>query len=548
MTSSARPRREGDFPKCRAFVGEETWDRLMEEFCSRKSGSFSRFLTQMGSRFSTPAFLSDLAKLEEAFERLKKTGGPFPNGSDRIAVNPSLQLLRLSWMNLTSLWESEAQKKHPLPGNDLALLWRHPKGDDLRVKSASSEDLLALKLVADGIRPRDLAQQEGIPIDSLEGILDRAARSGLLVAPASKIGRSSDFPAGRIKDESYFTAPVFTLQWHLTQACDLHCKHCYDRSDRYSLRLHEGLEILDGFSRFSEEHHVRGQISFSGGNPLLYPRFPALYRAAKERNFNVAILGNPAPRERIEELSAIEPPLFYQVSLEGLEPHNDHIRGPGHFQRTLEFLDRLRGMGIYSMVMLTLTRDNIDQVIPLAEILRDKADLFTFNRLALVGQGANLHLPGKERYAAFLEAYTEAAHTNPVISLKDNLINIIRYRKGVEPFGGCTGYGCGAAFNFICLLPDGEVHACRKFPSYIGNALLNSLSEIYDSAAAGRYRSGCSECRGCAIRPVCGGCMAMAHSFGLNVFEEKDPFCFMAHESHWKEDMPCRPATKIAGP
>jgi hypothetical protein len=28
--------------------------------------------------------------------------------------------------------------------------------------------------------------------------------------------------------------------------------------------------------------------------------------------------------------------------------------------------------------------------------------------------------------------------------------------------------------------------------------------------------------------------MAMAHSLGLNVFEEKDPFCFMAQESHWK--------------
>ncbi|HYQ61096.1 MAG TPA: thio(seleno)oxazole modification radical SAM maturase SbtM, partial [Desulfatiglandales bacterium] len=453
MTSSARAKREGGFPRCRSFVGEEAWDGLMEQFCSRKSSSFSRFLTQMGRRFSTPPFLPDLAKLEEAFETLKKTRGPFPTGSDRIAVNPSLQLLRLSWLNLTCLWESEAQKKHPLPGNDLALLWRHPKGDDLRVKSASSEDLLALKMVTEGIRAKDLASEEDIPIDSLEGILDRAARSGLVIVPASRIGRGPDFPAGQIKDERYFTAPVFTLQWHLTQACDLHCKHCYDRSDRYSLRLHEGLEILDGLSRFCDERHVRGQISFTGGNPLLYPRFPALYRAAKERNLNVAILGNPAPRERIEELSAIEAPLFYQVSLEGLEPHNDHIRGPGHFQRTLEFLDSLRGMGIYSMVMLTLTRDNIDQVIPLAEILRHKADLFTFNRLALVGQGANLHLPEKEQYAAFLDAYTEAAHTNPVICLKDNLINIVRYRKGVEPFGGCTGYGCGAAFNFVSLLP-----------------------------------------------------------------------------------------------
>jgi selenobiotic family peptide radical SAM maturase len=183
------------------------------------------------------------------------------------------------------------------------------------------------------------------------------------------------------------------------------------------------------------------------------------------------------------------------------------------------------------MVMLTLTRDNMDQVIPLAEILRDKADLFTFNRLARVGEGASLRLPEKERYTAFLESYTEAASSNPVLGLKDNLINILRHRKGMEPFGGCAGYGCSAAFNFVSLLPDGEVHACRKFPSYIGNALLNTLSEIYDSPAAGRYRSGCNGCRECFIRPVCGGCMAMAYSAGLDVFEERDPFCFMGQEA-----------------
>jgi selenobiotic family peptide radical SAM maturase len=500
----------------------------MEEFLSHQGGSFSRFLTQKGRCFSTPPFLPDLARLEEAFERLKKFSAPFPDGNDRVEVNPSLQLLRLSWMNLTTLWDSETQKEQPQPGKDWALLWRHPKQGSLRVSSASNEYLLALKMVTEDITPRNLAQEEGMAIDSLQEILDRAGQRGLLIAPSSKIRRSPGFPAGKIKDENYFTASVFTLQWHLTQTCDLHCKHCYDRSDRYSLRLQEGLEILDDFSRFCEKRHVRGQISFTGGNPLLYPRFPALYRAAKERNLNVAILGNPAPRESVDELAAIQPPLFYQISLEGLESHNDHVRGQGHFQRSLEFLDTLRDMGIYSMVMLTLTRDNVHQVLPLAETLRHKVDLFTFNRLALVGQGASLHLPEKDQYIAFLESYSEAARTNPVISLKDNLINILRYRKGVEPFGGCTGYGCGAAFNFVSLLPDGEVHACRKFPSYIGNVLLDSLEDIYDSAAARRYRSGCNECRSCTIRPVCGGCMAMAHSFGLNVFEEKDPFCFIA--------------------
>ena len=214
------------------------------------------------------------------------------------------------------------------------------------------------------------------------------------------------------------------------------------------------------------------------------------------------------------------------MSLEGLEPHNDAIRGPGHFERTLKFLPLLKELGIYSMVMLTLTRDNLGDVLPLAELLRDKVDAFFFNRLAQVGEGANLRGPGREEYAAFLEAYLEAAAANPIMGLKDNLTNILHHQKGIPLFGGCTGYGCGAAFNFLTLLPDGEVHACRKLPSLIGNVLENSLVEIYDSEAARRYRAGTAACRGCPIRPVCGGCLAVAYGAGLDIFHDRDPGCF----------------------
>ncbi|NDY43751.1 hypothetical protein G3N55_13020, partial [Dissulfurirhabdus thermomarina] len=39
---------------------------------------------------------------------------------------------------------------------------------------------------------------------------------------------------------------------------------------------------------------------------------------------------------------------------------------------------------------------------------------------------------------------------------KDNLLNALLHREGLPLSDGCTGYGCGAAFNFIALLPDGE--------------------------------------------------------------------------------------------
>ncbi|MHC1727393.1 MAG: SPASM domain-containing protein [Syntrophobacteraceae bacterium] len=75
------------------------------------------------------------------------------------------------------------------------------------------------------------------------------------------------------------------------------------------------------------------------------------------------------------------------------------------------------------------------------------------------------------------------------------------------------------------------MHACRKFPSPIGNLQHETLSQIYDSESAQAYRDGSLSCRGCVIRPVCGGCLASSFSFGLDVFNDRDPFCFMRKES-----------------
>ena len=167
------------------------------------------------------------------------------------------------------------------------------------------------------------------------------------------------------------------------------------------MELLQGIRVLDDLYDLCKAHHVYTQVTFTGGNPLLYPYFNALYQEAADCGFMTAILGNPMPRKRIEEIIALQKPEFYQVSLEGMQVQNDSIRGAGHFARTLDFLDLLRELGIYSMVMLTLTRANMDEVMALAELLWNRVDLFTFNRLAMVGEGAALASVAPEDFPVF---------------------------------------------------------------------------------------------------------------------------------------------------
>lgn len=113
------------------------------------------------------------------------------------------------------------------------------------------------------------------------------------------------------------------------------------------------------------------------------------------------------------------------------------------------------------------------------------------------------------------------------MSLKDNLFNIIRHLHRRSLWPGCTGHGCGAVFNFVALLPDGEVHACRNYPSVIGHIREANLMSIYDSAAAGLYRAGPHACRNCVLRNHCGGCPAVVAGLGLDPFRDRDPYCFI---------------------
>jgi selenobiotic family peptide radical SAM maturase len=524
MTS--RHRLEIAYLGCRAALGPEEWGRVLAACADdQEVETFPEKLEALAEPLGLAGYVPELARLELALSEARK--GEVPDSVEERTVNPTVRLLTLGWRNLPFLLSPDNGTPTPEPGEELVLVWQKPTTGETRAGAPLSEDLLAMKMVVEGISPEEAAREGGLPSVVIQRAVERAVRRGILLSPPSRIRRDPGlFPTENV-DERFISTDVFTLQWHITQSCDLSCKHCYDRSERPPVPFPEALRVLEDFRSFCGERNVRGQVSFSGGNPLLYPRFTELYRAASELGLDTAVLGNPTPRKRIEELLEIQEPTFFQVSLEGLRAHNDEIRGAGHFDRTMELLDVLRDLGVYSMVMLTLTKDNMEQILPLAEALRDRVDLFTFNRLSLVGEGANLALPSKEAFAAFLERYMEAARHNPVMGLKDNLLNILRHRRGIKPFGGCTGYGCGAAFNFISVLPDGEAHACRKFPSLIGNVFRQSIAEVYDSDIARRYRAGSRACRDCAIRPVCGGCLSISHSFGLDVFEDRDPFCFM---------------------
>jgi len=520
-------------------VYPHTWARLPEDarrrlmsLCVRPE-DLPHQLSQLIQEYGQPEWLQEMAELEAALWECRRCGDGVERHPGSLCINPCLSVIQVRWKDLLELLGTEegvrvASELHAFSEEEgTGLVWWDPSRGHVRLEPARNEDLLVVKMVAEGIDARDLAAEHGLSTSRLYTLLQRVRKKGLLLGPASRLQRPPEVaPRDGALAEAHLEAEIFTLQWHLTDACDMHCRHCYGGGGaRSHVDRETAFRVLRETAELCREKNVRGQITFTGGNPFLHPHFLEVYEAAVKEGFLVAILGNPADEGTLDRLAAIEPPALFQVSLEGLREHNDFIRHQGHYDRVLGFLDRLGEYGISSRVMLTLTRANMDQVLPLGEELRGRTDGFTFNRISLVGEGAGLHPPDPASYRAFLGEYLEAARKNPVLRLKDNMLNPVLAAQGAEPFGGCTGFGCGAAFNFMALLPDGEVHACRKFPSPIGDNTAETLTEIYDSRTASAYRSAPEACLACSLCSVCRGCPAVVHSFGGDVFRDRDPYC-----------------------
>jgi selenobiotic family peptide radical SAM maturase len=298
------------FSTCRRALGSKTWGRVMaamdEELTTE---SFLDRLAPLIESMNLPGYITDLAKLEWILHQ-KKAAVYDPNRPiQTVTVNPTLTMVPVCWKNLEVFIRSNATGATPLNEPAHIIIWRHPKYRKLHFREARDVDLLALKLIVEQIDPKEAAKLGKVTPGEIQTAIDRAISHGFLLSPGSRICRAQP-PAGKMDPSlaPFLSTDIFALQWHVTQACNLHCKHCYDRSERTPMALETAMALLDVFYDFCRRMHVRGQVTFTGGNPLLYPHFEDVYRAASQFGFGIAILGNPTPLDRIQQLLEIAHP------------------------------------------------------------------------------------------------------------------------------------------------------------------------------------------------------------------------------------------------
>ncbi len=337
----------------------------------------------------------------------------------------------------------------------------------------------------------------------------------------------------------------FFVQWHLTERCNLRCRHCYQTGERTTeLSFAEIVEILDEVGEtvadWSRLYGIDLPLSYTltGGEPFLRPDFFAILEDVRRRGHEVSLLSNGtlvdrATAERLAGLGV----RGVQVSLEGPREIHEAIRGPESFQRALGGARHLADAGIPVTLNVTLSELNagtFPQMIPLAVSVG--ARRLGFSRLVPAGRGLGLadRMLGPERVREIYEHVFALDSQGIEIVTGDPLAGCLRDPRDQAAGGAVPVGGCAAGFSGITIAPDGTLYPCRRLPIPVGNLRTDSFREVWaaspvlnDLRDKSRYRGRCGRCD---RWDVCRGCRAIAWAAGAARGERdhlaEDPQCF----------------------
>jgi radical SAM protein with 4Fe4S-binding SPASM domain len=315
----------------------------------------------------------------------------------------------------------------------------------------------------------------------------------------------------------------FFVQWHLTEKCNLRCKHCYQEAVVGEMSGEEILraidEIKDTVESWAMEYETETSPSFhfTGGEPLLRRELFTILDYAHRSGFSTAIMTNGTlitrdVARRLREARVGD----VQVSLDGLEAVHDSIRGRGSFARALNGIRNLVAGGVDVGINLTLSRLNTEELfglVPLAEELGVR--VVSYSRLVVCGRGKQLHEEMlTPRELASLHRRLREFPTGSVALVSRDPLASVAAMRGEVPEGDFPIGGCAAGVFGITIASDGGVMPCRRMDLTIGNIRQDSFRQLWAESPVlwslrqrRRYHGNCRSCRYWA---VCRGCRAVA--------------------------------------
>jgi len=327
----------------------------------------------------------------------------------------------------------------------------------------------------------------------------------------------------------------FHIQWHITNLCNLRCKHCYqeDFSKKDDLDLGELKTISNNILGTLSQWNQMATIHLTGGEPLLKQELFSLLEDLDQNpvveELGIITNGLLFNQDVIKRLSKFSKLRKIKISLDGpSEQINDSIRQGRTFNRVIKNILLIREKSSFEIIlMFTVMRSNFRSLSDFFKLSRELGtDAFIIERFIPWGRG-------RERMEEVLskEEWRELTETLLNLFLIDEKDALLPYQAFQINFNGeepeLLGAPCVIGSDGLCIMPEGSVLPCRRFPIPIGNLLNNSLKEIWESSALlnqlRKKKNLKGRCGKCEIED-CRGCRSLVLALTGDALEE-DPHC-----------------------
>jgi MoaA/NifB/PqqE/SkfB family radical SAM enzyme len=270
-------------------------------------------------------------------------------------------------------------------------------------------------------------------------------------------------------------APLY-VAWQITNECNLACLHCIEESGPGKAFKDElGGEQVFGVLEQMLDHEVP-YLSFSGGEPMVHPRFFAMveYVCSRDGQLKIETNGHYLTPENCARMKALGVKAV-QVSLDGATRATfNRMRVRGEFNVAVEGVRNLRAAGVPIEINFSPTRFNVHEIGACVDMAHELgAYSFYTGRTMYTGNAVKTwHRmgPTEEQYPAFfdtLRAKTEEYRGRMRVHFHEmGLLEELRYRLH-HPAA------------LLIVLPNGLVKLINALPFICGDLRRQSLAEIW---------------------------------------------------------------------
>jgi radical SAM protein with 4Fe4S-binding SPASM domain len=323
----------------------------------------------------------------------------------------------------------------------------------------------------------------------------------------------------------------FYIQWHLTDRCNLRCKHCYQSSyeTHGELSLSELKDIYYKIEDYISKNNLKGSIQLTGGEPFARKDFLDILEFLKEKkkiSYGIMTNGTILSEKLVKKIKDLGVD-FVQVSLEGIKNTNDSIRGKGTFEKIVKAISLLKNNAIGVTVSFTSSKLNYKE----------------YEKIIDLCSSLDVNIVWTDRYVPCNQTNVyedKLIEPNELKNYYKSIINIKKKSKNqkmdintnrslFQLIDKDSKYICSAGKGGITILPNGDVYPCRRLPIKIGNIKEQTLFEVMldnpklDELLKKSINNLCFECS--LLGKCFGGAKCIAYAY-FGDFRAPDPQCW----------------------